>query len=119
MTAWLPRRRTSSKPWALSGSQQSFPEKVRNLGNADLQRGDGYVAPQAVVDLDGICGLQKEFHRFLQVRPRLGDRVALARDVDFGADADVAVAVGGDDRGEVTARWSIVRSGRGPSLISQ
>ena len=55
---------------------------------------------QPRLHLGGIGGLQKQLDCFQKVGPRLFDRIALARDVELGAQRDVAVPLPLDDTGQ-------------------
>lgn len=67
-------------------------KKTRSLPNRDLEAGDEYLRVQAGLDFVCVRRLEEEFNCFAQVCLSFFDRVALARDVDFRAKCDIAVA---------------------------
>lgn len=101
ITTWLPRRRTSTKPWPESSAQTSFPEKTRSLPNRDLQAGDEDLGVQSVLHLARFRALEEEPEGLDEVGARLLDGGALARDVQLRAKGNVSVALALDDPGQL------------------
>src|SRR4051812_45884596 len=99
MITWLPRRLTSTNPRAASNAQTSRPERTRSLGNPDLDLRYVHFGVKTLRDFLGRCALEEELKRFLEVRVRLLDRIALTRDIELGTERDIAVAFPLDDRG--------------------
>src|SRR5260370_25861469 len=91
MTTWLPRRRTSTKPCLARMLQTSRPERVRSLPNLHVERCDVELALEALPDLTLARRLEEEGDRLLDVVASLLDAVALAGNVEFGAQGNVAV----------------------------
>ena len=91
MTTWLPRRRTSTKPCLARMRQTSRPERVRSLPNLHVERRDVELALEALPDLTLARSLKEEGDRLLDVMASLLDAVALAGNVEFGAQGNVAV----------------------------
>src|SRR5450830_356996 len=104
MTAWLPFCRTRANPCWERISQTSRPDTTRSLTNGDFDLGDEDLAAHSSRDLRGVCSLEEELEGFLEVRARLLHGAPLTRDVDLGAECDVAVALLLDDRGEELRR---------------
>src|SRR2546426_8402093 len=91
MTTWLPRRRTSTKPCLARMLQTSRPERVRSLPNLHVERCDVELALEALPDLTLARSLEEDGDRLLDVVASLLDVVALAGNVEFGAQGNVAV----------------------------
>src|SRR5438876_1903693 len=98
MTTWLPRRRTSTKPCLARMLQTSRPERVRSLPNLHVERCDVELALEALPDLTLARSLEEEGNRLLDVVASLLDvvaslldAVALAGNVEFGPQGNVAV----------------------------
>jgi hypothetical protein len=62
----------------------SRPERTRSRPNRYLERGDVHLAVQSLGDLGFALSLEEQLERFLQVRPGLFDRVALAGNINLG-----------------------------------
>jgi hypothetical protein len=60
MTMWLPRLRTSKKPFFAKIAQTSFPERRRNLSNSDLQLRDINLSVEALLNVFGRGALKKQ-----------------------------------------------------------
>src|SRR5215216_4124378 len=97
MTMWEPRRRTSTKPCCARIRQTWRPESARSLPNGNFQARDKDLGMQALGDLRWIGGFEEQFERFHEVIARLLDRASLARDIQFRAQRDIAVALALDD----------------------
>src|SRR5688572_16837608 len=97
MTIWLPRRRTSTKPWRERISHASRPERTRSLPNCHLDPRDVNLVAQPLLDLLGRGSLQEQLQRLQEVCPRLLDRVALTGDVQLRAKSHVAFVLALDD----------------------
>jgi hypothetical protein len=59
MTMWLPRWRTSEKPYFSRIAQTCFPERMRSLPNSNLHAGHVYFLVEACLDLFTGCGLKE------------------------------------------------------------
>src|SRR6266404_9828314 len=102
MTAWLPRRRISVKPWAAGMRQAASPDSTRSLPNRDLNLGHKYVRPQSRRDFRRRCRFEEEFDGFRQISAGLLHGFTLASDIKFRAKRAVAVAFALDDRRQTT-----------------
>ena len=100
-TTWLPRLRTSAKPWEARIRQTSRPERTRSLPNRDFDMGHvDFVAP-AVCDFLGGRRFEEECERFLEMGPRLSYGVSLTGNIHFRAKSNIPVALAFDDRGQL------------------
>lgn len=59
---------------------------------------------QASLDLARVCGFEEQLDGLGQIASRLLDGGPLARDVQFGAQRDVTVALAGQDRSQLSGR---------------
>jgi hypothetical protein len=93
ITTWLPRCRTSTKPWRERMPQTSRPERTRSLPNLNLKSRDKYFRMPTPFDLCRVRTLKEEFDGFLQVRSSGFYAVTLARNIELGTKSDVCIAL--------------------------
>ncbi len=74
---------------------------MRSLPNGDLHLCDKELCVQALLNFGGSRSLKEEFECFAEVALGLLDGIALACNVEFGAQRNVAVAFAFDDCGEL------------------
>jgi len=111
MTAWLPRRRTSVKPFSWRMRQTSAPERRRSLlANRNLERTHFNVDAKALGEFGWRRRLEEELQRFSEIRASLLHRITLARNIDVRAERDVPVpfAPGHGGKASSTVHGSIV-----------
>lgn len=101
MTTWLPRWRTVANPSLLRISQTSRPDSTRSLPNRDLDPSYEHFAVQPARDLGRVGRLKEEFQGLDEIGSRGLDRIALAGDIQFGAQRDVSVIFALDDGGQL------------------
>jgi hypothetical protein len=82
-------------------AQTSRPDRTRNLPNLNLKPGYKNLGVLAALDLRAVGGLKEQLDRFLQIFPGSLDRIALACDINFGAQADIAVTLALNNGGEL------------------
>jgi len=58
---WLPRLRTSTKPWRARTSQTSAPDRTRSLANGDLNLRDVDISAQTVGNFGFRSRFEEEF----------------------------------------------------------
>jgi len=114
MMAWLPRRRTSVKPFSWRMRQTSAPERRRSLlANRNLERTYLNVDAKTLGEFGWRRCLEEELQRFSEIRASLLHRITLARNIDVRAESDVPVPFapshGGEASGDV--HGSIVSAG--------
>ena len=68
ITTWLPRRRTSTKPFCWRMRQTSWPERTRSLAMGRFEAGYEDLAVQALLHLRRIGTLEEQLHGFLEIR---------------------------------------------------
>ena len=68
-------------------AQTSRPDKTRNLPNLDLKPGYENLGVLATFDLRAVGGFEKQLYRFLQILAGRLDSIALACNINFGAQA--------------------------------
>src|SRR5207249_3664533 len=98
MTTWLPRRRTSVKPWDSSILQTSRPERRRSLAMLGFESRHVDFGVQAPFDFGGISTFQEQSNRLFQVSRSFLDRCTLAGHVELRAKSHVQIAFFFDDR---------------------
>jgi hypothetical protein len=82
---WLPLCLTLEKPFFSRIRQTSSPESTGNLGNAHLQRGHVGFSRKAFLNFLGGGTLEKQFHSLSKIQLSFLNRIALARNINFGA----------------------------------
>ena len=87
MTAWLPFRRTSTKPSAANKPQTSLHESFLRLATRDLEIGYEDLAVHPILDFTAIGGLEKQLDGFLEINARLLDGCSLAGNIQSGHSA--------------------------------
>ena len=102
MAMWLPRRRTSTKPWAAKMRQASRPDRTRSLANRNLDLSYVDFASQAPVDLAGRRGLEEQGKGLREIVASLGHGLTLARNVQLGAERHIALTLALDDRSQAS-----------------
>ena len=103
MTAWLPRRLTSLKPFSSRMRQTSAPERRRSLlANRNLERTHFDVYPKALGEFGWRRHLEKQLQRLGEIRTSLVCRITLARNIDIRAESDVSVPFSPSDGGEAS-----------------
>jgi hypothetical protein len=80
-------------------AQTSRPEKTRSLPNLYLESGNKDLSVPSALDLTFVGGFQERFNRFLKIPAGGFDTVALAGNVEFGTQSDVAIAFAFNDGG--------------------
>src|SRR2546422_7804300 len=85
MTTWLPRRRTSVKPWDSSILQTSRPERRRSLAMLGFESRHVDFGVQAPFDFGGIRTFQEQSNRLLQVSRSFLHRCTLAGQFELPA----------------------------------
>src|SRR5439155_17268878 len=111
-TMWLPRRRTSKKPFSIRILQVSIPESTRSLPNLYLDPSDEHLAAQAMLNLTRIGRFQKELERLDEVRACFFDCPALAGNIQFGAEGEIAISFPFDDCRKLACAAQIRSSAR-------
>src|SRR3990172_833172 len=97
MTMWLPRLRTSTKPWRATIAQTSLPERTRSLPSGNLHLGDVDVAMEALLHLFGRCAFEKQLQRFPKIVPGLFNTVPLAGNIQLRTQRHIAIAFSFDN----------------------
>jgi hypothetical protein len=72
--------------------QACHPDTTRSLPNHNLKPSHKYYREKAPINYTRVGSFKKQFHSFLEVPPRGFDGVTLAGDIQFRANAYVAVA---------------------------
>ena len=77
--------------------QASRPDRTRSLTNRNLDLRYVDFASQAPIDLAGRCGLEAQGKGFGEIVAGLGHGLALARNVQIGAERHIAIAAARPD----------------------
>ena len=102
-----PLRRTSENPLAARMAQISRPESTRSLPNLDLKPRHKQFGMPAPFDFCWVRGFKKQLYCLSQIVTRGFDRVALAGNIQLGAQGNVTSALTFNDRSDVSKLFHI------------
>ena len=103
------------KPMFCKDLHTSRPDSTRNLPNRNLQTRHENLAVEPVLDFRGISRFKEQFDGFYQIASRLFDGAPLTRDVQFGTQGNIAIALSFYDPGKLLELFHTVslRDGAG------
>ena len=116
MTAWEPRCLTSTKPASRRIAQTWRPERRRSLPDRYLERRNDKLALQPRSDLRRISRFEEDLDGLLEIGLGLIHGVTLARDVRFGTEGNVSIALLLNRRSQVLCRYRDLRFHPDPVL---
>src|SRR5579883_1470650 len=91
-------------------TQTSRPESTRNLPNGDLQTSDEDLVVEPLLYLGRIGTLEEQLQRLGQVALGILDGIALAGDVQFGAEGNIAVSLALDNGSQLMGALHTISS---------